>query len=462
MRFLPLLLISSLAMADVTVNGFVTVLDAGVRLVDRNGREATYVEDGHVQAALDTTLVADRASGTTLNTNVWTGNVTTQTIDTLSGFYRLNASGITTLNATSQLQTVKLHSMGYSDIPIFGVAVAKVAHLPLANSTAQLGFLSAAALTAPTDGCYFEWNASAEFRAVSNTNGVISQSGVLANPSANIIHVFTVKSAYYECEFSVDGNVVALIASQNLAGTQPILSVKLPYAARIVTSASAPLLAPSLQVAAVTTYLTASNVNAPIGHQLAAGGRASYQSPLTTYTKTANWTASTVPTTRTLTATTTSAEATLCGATNVTPTFLAGSDYQLFAYTVPTGLQLRVTGIQCEVSVAGAAQPATTLVIQWWAGANASAVTLATADALGPPPTAWGTRPIGFGQSAFIASAAIGTAPAYHSARLDLNTVPLVVDSGRQFQVWIRAVQAQTATASETFNITCACPGYFE
>lgn len=465
------LLLSSFALADVALlpsgsTRIVSNIDAGtnipVELRDSNGNPFISIEDGHMQVSQDMPLVSDRAVGTTLNTNVWTGNVTTQTITVSSGFINLNASAITTLNTTSQIQTIKQHSVSYADQPIQGVAVAKVSNLPLANSTAQLGFFSASALTAPTDGCYFEWNAAGEFRAVTNANGSILQSGVLTNPSVTNIHVFTVYLSYEGCTFVIDGAQVANIPTEAVSGVQPTLGPKLPYAARIVTSASAPVTAPSLQVGSVSTFASSSTWNKPFAHVLAGAARGNWQNPLTTFAKTGNYTASTAPTTRTLTATTTASETTLCGVVNVTPTTTAAADYILFDYTVPTGLQLYVTSVTCDFTVSGAAQPATALGIQWWVATNSSATTLATADALGPPPTAWAPRPIFFGASSVAASAAIGAGPSYHSARLDLGTVPLTIDSARHFQVGFRALQAQTATASEIFAISCACPGYFE
>ena len=455
---LPLLLLPSLALADVTVNGYVGLLDAGVRLIDKDGKTATFVEDGHIQAALDTTLVSDRAVGTALNTNVWTGNTTTMTIDTLTGFYRLNASAITTATTTAQIQTIKLHSVGYADLPIYGVSVVKTNNLPLANSTAQLGFFSASGTTIlPTDGCYFEWNASAEFRAVTNFNGTVSQSGVLANPSSNIVHVYTVKTAYDECEFFVDGTQVAVIPLANVGGTSPILGPKLPYAARIVTSAGAPLSAPSLQVASVTTYLTASNINMPGPHQLSGGGRGAYQSPTTTFTQTANHANSTSPTSATL-SNTAAGYTTLGGRYQFAAPAGAATDFALFGYQVPTGLQLRVTGIRISACNTGAAVATTATILDWGIAANSSAVSLATTDALGPPPTTWQPRRIPLDTQGFIIGAAIGAcAPTI----VHQFTTPVVVDSGRFFHVIVQ-VPVGTATASQVIRGDVMVEGYFE
>jgi hypothetical protein len=200
----------------------------------------------------------------------------------------------------------------------------------------------------------------------------------------------------------------------------------------------------------------------------ASAGRGSWQGQAVagaanTFAKTANWTASTAPTTRTLTATTTASETTLCGLVNVTPTTTAAADYILFDYTVPVGFQLHITNVQCAFTVAGAAQPATALGLQWWFSSS-SATTLATADTFGggtAAPTAWGPRPIFFGSSSLAASAAIGAGPTFHDAKLVMDP-DFLVESGQHFQVGFRALQTQTATASEVFAIQCACPGWFE
>jgi hypothetical protein len=459
MRILSLLLLlPSLALADVTVNGTVQVFDAGVRLVDRFGGEATYVEDGHIQAALDTTLVSDRAVGTTLNTNVWTGAVTNMTIDTLSGFYRLNASAITTAASTASISTIKLHSLGYADLPVYGVAIAKTNNLPLANSTAQLGFFSFSGTTpAATDGCYFEWNASAEFRAVTNFNGTPLQSGILTNPSSNIIHTFSVQASYDECAFFVDGSMVANLALQNVGGTPPLLGPKLAYTARVTTSAGAPLLAPSFQVASVTTYITATTINKAFGHQLAGGGRAAYQSPVTTFGQTSNHANSTSPTSATL-SNTAAGYTTLGGRYQFAAPLGAATDFALFGFQVPTGLQLYVTGVRISACNTVAAVTTTATILDWALGTNSSAVSLATADALGPPPTAWGSRRIPLDTQGFIVGAAAGAcAPTI----VHTFSTPIVVDSGRFFHV-ILQVPIGTATATEIFRGDVMVEGYFE
>lgn len=456
-NLLLLLLLPATALADVTVNGYVGLLDAGVKVVDRNGNNVSTVEDGHMETSQDTVLVSNRAVGTTLNTNVWTGNVTTQTIDTVSGFYRLNASAITTINTTSQLQTIKLHSVGYSDLPVQGVAVVKTNNLPLANSTAQLGFFSASALTAPTDGCYFEWNASAEFRAVANFNGTINQSGVLSNPSSNIIHIFTINVVYDECTFDIDGVRVASITYQATAGTSPVLGPKLPFAARIVNSASAPLLAASMQMASLTTLVQAAALNKPFSEQLAGGGRGAYQSPVTTYGQTANHANSTSPTSATL-SNTAAGYTTLGGRYQFAAPAGAATDFALFGYQVPTGLQLYVTGIRISACNTGAAVATTATILDWGVGVNSSAVSLATADTLGPPPTAWGPRRLPLDVQGFIIGAAIGAcAPTI----VHQFSTPLVVDSARFFHV-ILQVPVGTATASQVIRGDVLVEGYFE
>lgn len=460
MRFLSLLLlIPSLALADVTVNGNVTISDAGVRLVDpATGEGARTIEDGHLSVAQDLTLMSDRAVGTTLNTNVWTGNTTTMTMDTLSGFYRLNASAITTLSTTAQLQSIKRFSVGYADLPISGTAVAKTNNLPIANGTAQLGFFNASGTTvAATDGCYFEWNASAEFRAVANFNGTPNQSGVLSNPSSNIIHVFSVLAEYNSCAFYVDGALVSTLSFANVAGTPPTLGPKLPYAARIVTSASAPSLAPQLQVASVTAYLSASDLNKPAMHQFAQNGRGAYQSPITTYAQTANHANSTSPTSATL-SNTAAGYTTLGGRWQFAAPAGAATDFALFGYQVPTGLQLVVTGIRISSCNTGAAVATTATMLDWSIATNSSAVSLATTDALGPPPTAWAPRRMTLGSQGFIVGAAIGAC----APDIDhVFTTPVVVDSGRFFHVIVQ-VPVGTATASQVIRGDVLVEGYFE
>ena len=277
------------------------------------------------------------------------------------------------------------------------------------------------------------------------------------NPSSNIVHNFLVFMEYDACGFEIDGTRVATISTNNVAATQPFLGPKLPFAARIVTSASAPTLAPSLQVAAVTAYLSATDSNKPFSQQLAQGGRASYQSPITPFAQTANFANSTTPTSATL-SNTAAGYTTLGGKYQFVAVAGAVTDFALFGYQVPTGLQLVVTGIRINACNTGAAVATTATMLDWGIGTNASAVSLATADALGPPPTAWAPKRIALGQQGFIVGAAIG---ACANDIVHAFTTPVVVDSGRFFHV-ILQLPVGTATAAQVIRGAVTVEGYFE
>jgi hypothetical protein len=210
-------------------------------------------------------------------------------------------------------------------------------------------------------------------------------------------------------------------------------------------------------VAAVTTYLTASNVNKTFAHQLAGGGRAAYQSPITTYGQTANHANSTSPTSATL-SNTAAGYTTLGGRYQFAAPVGAATDFALFGFQVPAGLQLYVTGIRISACNTVAAVATTATVLDWAIGANSSAVSLATADVLGPPPTAWGPRRIPLDTQGFIVGAAAGAcAPTI----VHTFSTPVVVDSARFFHV-ILQVPIGTATATEVIRGDVMVEGYFE
>jgi len=436
---------------------------------DKEG-DSIDVTEGYLKMGQPTQLFFDGFEGTTLNTMVWTASGAyagsmALTVSVANGLW-LNSGSITTAAATANIASRKLFNVGQGESPVVAMTSFVRNLTGQAQEQIDFGFSDAAAATEASNGCFFRWNTAGEFRAYLFTNGTQLQSAALTAPSANVMHTLYVALKYDECVFYVDDTIVATIAQ--LGTGVPFVANKVPVFARVLNGTT-PATAPTFKLYNVTVLQDVIDLSRDYSRQMVSSqGRLNIQGPAVagaanTFAKTANWTASTAPTTRTLTATTTASETTLCGLVNITPTTAANGDYILFDYTVPTGFQLHVTSIKCGFTVAGAAQPATALGLQWWAS-NSSATTLATADTFGggtAAPSAWGPRPVFFGFSSLAASAAIGAGPTIHDASLAFDP-DFITESGQHFQVGIRALQAQTATASEIFAINCACPGWFE
>ena len=115
MRFL-LLLLPSIALADVTVNGSVVVTtpDGGFQLFDEHGEKLRFA-DHRVDTGRDVPLFRDVFVGASVSAhNKWAQSILTQTATVGSGAITLNASAITTINTYSTLLTVPKFR-GYAD-----------------------------------------------------------------------------------------------------------------------------------------------------------------------------------------------------------------------------------------------------------------------------------------------------------------------------------------------------------
>ena len=471
MRFLvPLVLLASSALAQgLPVK---SGLDTNLWTINSNkqGLVVPYdaannpisVLESYLKVSQPTMLFFDPVEGTTLNTNMWTGDTfagsMTLSVAVATGL-TLNSSSLTTAAAMANVRSLKQFNVPIGEAPITGMTTFTVPQTVQAQQQIDFGFSDASASADAANGCFFRWNTAGEFRAYLYTNGGALQSAALTPPIINVTHTMYVQLKYDECIFSIDDTVVATITQ--LGTGVPFVAGKVPLYARVLNGTT-PGAAPKISFYNFTVFQETIDQSRDFSRQMVSNAaRGDWQAPAATFTRTGNFAASTAPTTRTLTATTTASETTLCGYVNVTPTTAAAGDYILFDYTVPAGFQLHVTNVTCNVSVSGAANPATALGIQWWVALDSTATTLATADALGPPPTAIAPRVITFGASNFPASAAIGTGPTFHNASVQFDP-DLVTQSGRHFQVGFRALQAQTATASEVLAINCACPGWFE
>jgi hypothetical protein len=127
--------------------------------------------------------------GAAVDARNYTSATTTMTITQASSFVTLNASAITTINTNARLTTHRVFP--YLDgQPLVTMWTFKRAtgQTGQANELLEMGLVTHTGATAPTDGVYFRWSTSGEFRAVSTFNSTDSQSAVLTSPTANVTH----------------------------------------------------------------------------------------------------------------------------------------------------------------------------------------------------------------------------------------------------------------------------------
>lgn len=406
------------------------------------------------------TLFYDQVEGAALNTNLWTGSNTTQTTTQSAGFINLNAGAITTTTTHSRLASVKsLPRFGY--FPMIGRFGIKVTNPTATNQNMEIGFAVASGATAPTDGAFFRWTSSGLF-AVTSFSSTETVSSALSGVTAGTVSILEIHMIGRKAMFVIDGLVVATLTAT--AGNSGLSSVdRLPIHARVTNSGTTSA-APQLQISRVTILQSDLDWGKQWGDEISdSQAKGSYQSPITAFAQTANFpTSTTAPTTRTLTATTTAAETTLGGIVAFTPTYVANSDYILFGYQVPAGYEFHISSVTVggPFFISGTGSVTATLLF-WGLAVGSSAVSINTADALGPPPTTWAPRRFVLGATTQAASPTVATFPNPVVLQQTFPT-PIICDAGRFVHIFVRGLIARTAGASEVSYAYASINGYFE
>lgn len=403
----------------------------------------------------DELMFYDPVESTVVNSNLWGGAATTLTVtQTAANGIRFNAGSGTGTNTNVRLSSIQLlpYTMESSIVCRWRFRMSNTGQI---NQQVEVGMMAVTGTAAPTDGSFFRWNNAGNFVAVQTQASTEVSSATLTAPTANVFHTGMIVKHSNDTEFFIDDVLVATVTA---ATTDPNAwnTQRVPFSIRNLIAGSSPGAAPLYDQGATVCY---GAIAAPRTYetQLATIGRGSWQSVTTTFAQTANWANSTSPTSASL-SNTAAGYTTLGGRWQFAAVASAATDFALFAYTNSTGYQLIISSVRISSCNTGAAVTTTATILDWGVGVNASAVSLATADVLGPPATAWGTRRIALGNQGFIATAAIGVcAP-------DINFTffpPLVVDSGRFFHVIVQ-VYLGSATASEVFRGDVTVSGYFE
>ena len=417
--------------------------------------------EGQLQVGETSVLFYDPIEGATLQTNLWTGQATTMTQTVGSGALTLNASGITTINTNTNVSTIGQFNLQLIEAPLRAAATIIVPMSTQANQSVRFGFGVPSAAATPTDGCWFEWNAAGEFRGYLYTNSVALQTPALTAPTVNVAHSLYVDAKYDECIFWLDDVQVGSV-SQAGTGSPPIAG-KLPMFASVIIAGSAPAVAPRLQIFTTEVQQLNLQVSRDYRSQMtSAAARGAYQAPTSTYAQTANHANSASPTSATL-SNTAAGYTTLGGRYQFAAPLGAATDFALFGYQVPVGYKLHVLGVRINTCNTGAAVATTATMLDWAVAVNSSSVSLATTDALGPPPTTWAPKRVPLGMQGMPLAAPNGPLQIGDCVPdiVQQFDPPLVTDSGRFFHVIVQ-VPVGTATASQVIRGDVTVNGWFE
>ena len=315
----------------------------------------------------------------------------------------------------------------------------------------EMGYLEASGSTAPTNGSFFRWSSSSEFRCVTVFNSVETQSAALTAPSINGVHTAHITIRGTKIEFWLDEVLVSEVT--NPAGNPaPTGSSRIALGARVYIGGTIPVLAPELHIAAISLWRNDLNTNKLWPYQMVAIGRGAHQSAVTPFAQLQQFANSALPAAAALSNTVPS-YTTPGGLYNVTTAFTANQDNLLFSYQVPTGFQFFMT----EVLTGGAVTTvlgANGAALHWALALNSSAASLATADAFAT--NVYGPRRVYLCTQGLQASAAVGTTLEPFSLAVQ---TPYVIDSARFIGVILRA-SASPGTGSIHGGVTLG--GYFE
>ena len=417
----------------------------------------TYGPMGRLATGVQTLELFDPMDGAAINPHIWNQTSATMVIaqSSATGFLVLNSTGLTTVNLSSLIVSIKRIQLVNTFVPTVRILF-KTPNVPQANATMELGFLEAVGTTAPTNGAFMRWSSSSEFRCVTVFNSVETQSAPLTAPSVNVVHTVHITFRGTKVEFWIDEVLVAEVT--NPAGNPtPTNDSRIALGARVYNGGTAPLTAPELHLAAVSLWRNDLNTNKLWPTQMVSIGRGAHQSAVTPFAQSANHANSTSPTSATL-SNTAAGYTTLGGRWQFAAPGGAATDFALFGFQVPTGFQMFVTDFRFDAVNIGAAVAITPTVMDVGVALNSSAVSLATADTF--TTNIYGPRRIPLGIMSWLLADGIGQPSRGAPIELSLTTA-WPVDSARFFHVIVQ-VHVGTATASQIIRGNCFVGGYLE
>lgn len=385
----------------------------------------------------------------------WLAPATTMTVthSVTAGTF-LNASGIGTLNTNASVVSMQ--------------AIPKTQRTPLihrtrarlvkggTNGVAEIGLTTSQAPASAIipNGFMFQYAVDGSLRPVIVFNNVAVATG---NDFAASID----STRYYTWDMIVDDNSVNFVVQDSSTGaiiTDQTLNIgpdsnrigSLPYFfayARSYVAATANVGAPTqLYIGDMTVGLFDVDAGKPWAHVMASGGKGAVVNPTTALAQLENYANSAAPVSAIL-SNTTAGYTTMGGQFQFAAVAGAETDYALFGFQVPAGVKLNVTEITIDTINTGAAVATSAHVLQWFAGVDGTAVTLATNN---------------FRKSLGLQTFPIGAAIGAQAGTITRQfQAPLVTNSGRFFHIGLKMPVA-TATASQIIRGVVAVTGYFE
>jgi len=362
----------------------------------------------------------------------------------------LNAAGTGATSSHASLISMKPLTK-YQKTPLFSRHRARLIK-GAANGQADIGLSSsqAPAATILTNGFVFLYGADGTLKPTVYMNGAVVVQGtdfassIAAAPVSQYYHwdiILDDDEVTFSCQDATTGLIVneqtlRINTLDPRFGQSPFF---FQHARCFVTSALANVGAPTtMYVADSTGGLLDLDATRPWSDHLADLGQGGIVNPTVALTQLTNWANSAAPSTIIPANAGASAYTTLGGQFQFASLGGAETDYALFAFTVPTGMTMRVRHITIDTMNTGAAVATTETWLSWFCG-EALAVTLATNSFRQP-----------LGNQVLPIGAAIGAQ--FPIIREPFPT-PFVVHSGRIFHIGFKTPRG-TATGSQIIRGT--------
>lgn len=431
-------------------------------------------EGGGIRTATPNILWDDTFNATSQNTAKYRFGSTTMTGAQAGGYLILNNSSITTVNTNAAMQTFRTFPLfAKNELRITMSAMHTTA--PQSNAVTEWGFFTMGTLpnaTAPTDGCFFRFNAAAEFRGVCSYNTTEVQTTAITATSANVNHDYTIVVQTNAVIFYVDNAVVGTITILTDAPSlgQPFIQAAIPITFRHINSAVAPSLAMQFKVSDVFVISMGPDLNrdwetqkAGFGHM---GSQGQNGGTMGTTANTGNG-ATPAASALTNTAISTGSPVGLGGLAHVLPTLTAGTDGILFSFQNPLGgvNQTPRTLVIKGVALSGGVDLVLTggpLSLVYSLAYGHTAISMATAETASfttPGPTTKAPRRVWLGVHNAIAAAVAGTALGPSDIVRTFSS-PIVVAPGEFVAITVRNQGVVTSAGSVV--ITAAFDAYYE
>lgn len=432
----------------------------GLMVMGKNDDVATFIRTDRKGNLISGNYIPELQEvfeGAVVNVQKWlVVNVLFVPAQTTLGGYNFNNTNLTTAAAVAILTSLR-QFLKLPRVPL--QLKTRLRANIYTNSFADFGFgiPSGTTMLVPNGACIRivngNWFAVLTFNSVEiAVANIVGPDGVTQFNTANA------SPNFYTCDLLLDDdNLVAIVQDTQTGEMVGSASVPVPLTAakmfgatalpvyyRVVNT-TAPSTAPVLTVTEMQVVSMDWRLTPDMKELAGSLGLSAGRQPFTGV-QNENHTNSTAPVSATL-SNTAAGYTTLGGKFQFAAVAGAVTDYALFGFQVPAGARFLCEGIRIVTRNTGAAVATTPTTLEWAAGFNSSAVSLATANII--------RRQLGH-QTFAIGAAVEDVAP-----DIDVDfTTPEVVESGRFLHV-ILTVPVGTATATEIFRGQVMIKGRF-